>query len=225
VLTAQFDAERAGELVALEQWYEEQRKIFVGNSDALDALQKIFGDRWKSIVEGIGGGVDGTLGELERLRKSIADFLKGLTVGNLSPLKPLEKLAEAESQFNAQLRLAQGGDKTALGDITQFADQYLNIARDLFKSSEDYTDIFNRVRESLAGLAGTDLNGAPLSGFDFASVAPTEGRMASSSDLQSLGDRIEAAIGALANANSQDSAQVADVLQEVKTALRIETLK
>ena len=167
VLEAQFDAERGGQLLNLEKWYAEQQAIFSQYSgtesvEAMAALKSEFDRKWVEIVEGIAGGVDGTIGELERLRAALADWLKSVMVGDLSPLKPLERLDQARLQFEQDLGLAMSGDKEALADITKSADQYLRIARDLHKSSAAYSDIFDFVTKMVAQLAGTAQTGLPI---------------------------------------------------------------
>ena len=242
VLTAQFDAQRAGELVDLEAWYAEQREIFNGNSAALEALNKIFGDKWKAIVEGVSTGVGGTINELERLRENLAKWLQGLTVGDLSPMKPLERLDQARLQFEEQFGAASTGDTQALGDISKYADQYLRLARDLYKSSETYTDIFDFVTTMIAQLAGTDAKGMPL-GDNFApemmpiteslaSALPANGaRLASADDMRAAGvataESITAAIAALADANSADTEELRAELASLRRTMdaKFELLK
>jgi hypothetical protein len=236
ILTAQYDAERAAALVDLGNWYAEQQALYAGNAEALAALEKIMTAKWVEIVNGVGGGVTGTINELERLRQGIADWLKGLTVGELSPLKPMDRLKEAEKQFLSMFDKAKTGDKDALGSITKFAEQYLRIARDLFKSSDQYTDIFNLITTMLAQLAGTSPTGLPYPpdgppvvpaaadlspGGVLAAAMPANGRpIASTDDIQWLAEVIRetmaTTIGALADANTADS----DLVVEELTATR-----
>jgi uncharacterized protein YoxC len=239
VLAAQYDAQKAAELVNLEAWYAEQKKLFTNNSEAMDALNEIFGEKWAAIIAGVSTGVGGTIEELERLRMGLAEWLKGLTVGDMSPLKPLERLEEAQRQFGARLEQAQGGDKAALGDITKYADQYLKIARDLYKSSETYTGIFDFVTQMIADLAGTDQTGMPapaalsppdgLGGTDgglgaLSAAMPANGqRLASSEDmrayLKAMEGAFEAALGAHANANSEEAELIREELRGLRRTL------
>jgi len=239
ILTAQYDAERAGALVDLGNWYAEQQALYAGNAEALAALEKIMTAKWVEIVNGVGTGVTGTISELERLRQGIADWLKGLTVGELSPLKPMDRLKEAEKQFLAIFDKAKGGDKDALSNITKFAEQYLRIARDLFKSSDQYTEIFDMITTMLAGLAGTSPTGLPYPpdgppviptapdlspGGVLAAAMPANGRpIASTDDIRWLAEvmreTMATTIGALADANTADSELVVEELTATRRTL------
>jgi len=86
--------------------------------------------------------------------KTIRDYLDSLQLGSNSILSPQDQLAAAQSQFSAQLGLAQGGDATALGSITKSADALLNQARSFYGSSEGYAGIYQAVSSALAALIG-----------------------------------------------------------------------
>jgi hypothetical protein len=96
--------------------------------------------------------VDGSIDQLAKLRKAIADYLKGLSISDLSPLTPAQKLAEAQKNYQDALAKAAAGDPTALADITKFADAYLKQARDFYASSPLYTAIFDQITKQLQDL-------------------------------------------------------------------------
>ncbi|WP_035573007.1 EF-hand domain-containing protein [Halomonas halocynthiae] len=73
---------------------------------------------------------------------SAQDWL-GSTLGNISGWidnqnatggSPTDNLAASQAQFDAQLKLAQGGDREALQSITQYADRLLAGSEDMFAS-------------------------------------------------------------------------------------------
>lgn len=153
---AQYGEAIAGQLLDLSKQYQAQIASIPNNevhAAALAALKEQFDTRWNEIINGTKDGVDGTLSELDKLRQGILDYLNKLKIGNLSPLSPFQRFQEAQRQFDEQLAKAQAGDVGALGDITKFADDYLNLARDAFASSQTYTDIFARVQSTLTALA------------------------------------------------------------------------
>lgn len=86
--------------------------------------------------------------------KTINDYLDSLKVGDKSTLSPQEKLNEAQSQFNAQLTLAQKGNADAMGTITQYASTLLDQAKAFYASSAGYGDVYSAVTEALKGLTG-----------------------------------------------------------------------
>lgn len=244
-LSAQYDDTKAEQLINLEKWYADQKKIYGGDAVLLDALAKIFAKKWDDIIKGTADGVDGTQDQLDRLRKSIADYLQSLQLSSLSPLTPAQKLAEAQAQYQDALAKAAAGDPTALADITKFADNYLKQARDFYASSPLYAEIFKQITDALATLAGTTPTGLPgphgpgpesggppqgtnpnaLTNADALTAAlPSVGnRLVSADDLKkatdALGKLIADALAAVANANTEDNAQVVDELKS--TAIKI----
>ncbi len=87
--------------------------------------------------------------------KTITSYLQGLKTGANSTLSPQAQLAEAQSYFNAQLALAQGGNRDALSNITQVAQTLLDQAKSFYASSSGYTRIYDQVTAALQGLVGT----------------------------------------------------------------------
>jgi hypothetical protein len=120
---------------------------------------------------------------------------------------------------------SQGGDQTALGNITADADAYLKLARDAYASSQQYTDIFNLVTGELANLAGTDTSGQPrvVTSDPFPVIAaalPTNGaKLASQTDIATMTTDILAGIAALADAGDGNTATVATALSQAKVAI------
>lgn len=87
-----------------------------------------------------------------RFTRSIQEYLDGLRAGSDSPLSPQARLAAAESQYNAQLALAQGGDRNALDGITSYASDRLDAAKGFFASSTGFQDIFAQIQSQLGAL-------------------------------------------------------------------------
>jgi hypothetical protein len=219
--TAQYGVEVANQLVELENQFASWRDQVGDNADALAILQQIFDDQWKAIIDGIKTGVDGSLEQLARLKQGIADYLKGLVVSDISPLSPFEKLQQAQLAFQNELALAQGGDVKALGDVTQFADTFLQLSRDFYKSSQPFVDAFDMVTEQLASIAGSTPTGQPLPTGDaslaaIASVLPTSGSLASSENIASLEAKVEEMIQALAESNATDVQQQTSLLTQAQ---------
>ena len=88
--------------------------------------------------------------------QAIRDFLNSQAVSDLSSLSPTQRLAEAQSQFGANLDQVRGGDLNAIGSLTQSATALLDIGRDQFASSVSFAALETTVRSSLAQL-GVDL--------------------------------------------------------------------
>lgn len=99
------------------------------------------------------------------LTKTINDYLNSLQLGSNSILSPQDQLNAAQSQFNAQLSLAQQGNTDALGSITQYASTLLDQAKGYYASSQGYTDIYSAVTDALKGLTTMPTPGLVLGGM------------------------------------------------------------
>ena len=187
--TAQYGEDVANQLVTLEENYDTWKAAVGDNAAALAVLNDIFNSEWKKIIDGTKNGVD----EVQRALQGIADYLKGLQVGNLSPLTPLEQYTAAQNNFLQELTKAQAGDLTALQDITKYSDAFLEEARSFSPAS--YREIFETVTGQLGTLAGTTSTGSPLDATTaIASALPTAGKLMSSEDAKTLAEQIVAAL-------------------------------
>ena len=84
--------------------------------------------------------------------KSLQAYVNSLKIGNLSTFTPAEKLAEAGKQYADTLKKAQTGDEDALRSLQGVSSSYLELARQYYASSDDYTRIFESVTNSLESL-------------------------------------------------------------------------
>lgn len=190
-LQVQYGDAIAGSLVQLSEEYRAQQATLQGNATGLDALHQIFEERWNAIINGTADGVDGTLEQMARLREGILDYVDSLKINAESPLKPLERLAEAERQYQETLAKARTQDLDALADITNAAENLRSVGRDLFASGSGYTDIYNRIVSDLTALgtsAGTSATRAVT-----AAQSITAGNLA---DVDQFLTHNDAAIGA-----------------------------
>lgn len=157
--------------------------------------------------------------QMQQALRGIGEYVNSLLLGDLSPLTPMQRFAEAQSQYQQTLGLAQGGDLQALNSLSSSANVYLQLARDAYASSQQYTDIFRDVVGSLSGVAGgghalANFQGAQDSSALLARVLPTTGStLASKADIEAMADKFVAAIVALANANSSDSDALAGTVK------------
>ncbi len=77
------------------------------------------------------------------ITRRITEYIAGLLAGSQSPLSPLARLNQAQSDFNSQLALAQGGDRDALNSITGFHQTLIEAARAYYGSSAPFQAMFN----------------------------------------------------------------------------------
>ncbi|WCS27784.1 hypothetical protein LOK46_13470 [Methylobacterium sp. NMS14P] len=113
---------------------------------------KIIADYGKQAADAIKQTMDAAQTAFDNFAKNINTFLDGLKTGTNSPLAPKDRLAEAQAQYDAQLKLAQGGDRTALDNITQYASALLDASRAYNASNSAYQATFDQVQKTLAAL-------------------------------------------------------------------------
>jgi tape measure domain-containing protein len=83
---------------------------------------------------------------------SIRAYLDGLLTGTTAGASPTDRLAAAQTVFDRDRTLALGGDRDALGRITQAADALLAAGRDVYASGAGYQDLRAGVTGSLSSL-------------------------------------------------------------------------
>lgn len=100
--------------------------------------------------------------EMNRTARGIVDYVNGLNTGSDSPLSPQDRFTAAQAAFNSQFALAQGGNASAQASITQYADPYLDAAREMFASSEAFQEIFSTVKAQLLSLPAVTQSDDPV---------------------------------------------------------------
>ncbi|MDP3793807.1 MAG: hypothetical protein Q8R07_03585, partial [Candidatus Uhrbacteria bacterium] len=90
----------------------------------------------------------------KELAKSLRDAARDLLLDSrLSPLKPRERVAQAQTEFETLRRQAMAGDRDAAGQLPEAARRYLEEARNVYASSAAYEAIFDFVRQTLLDVA------------------------------------------------------------------------
>jgi phage-related minor tail protein len=105
-------------------------------------------DRESSALQDRISNMEAFIDTLNKLKDS-------LNLGDLSPLSPEQKLAEAKRQYESTLAAAKGGDEGAQGDLATAAQNYLDASKGWNASSEAYAATFNQVQSDIAGLQGS----------------------------------------------------------------------
>jgi hypothetical protein len=90
----------------------------------------------------------------DNFANTIKKFLDNMLAGADSPLSPEARLKAAQDQYNQQIALAQGGDQTALGGITGYAQTLLDASKAFYASSDGFQAIFQQIRDTLSALPG-----------------------------------------------------------------------
>jgi hypothetical protein len=151
---------------------------------------------------------------------SIRAYLDGQLLGDTSTLTPLERLEEAQRQFDAAVAAANGGDLDALADLPRLADLLLREGVDyLAQGSSQFGDLEASVRAILEGFA--NLNIGPEPGVGAVGAAGVGGQVTVSAELQALYDERDALLAQLELENRQALAeQLALVVRDLVAGFR-----
>lgn len=167
------------------------------NDAALEAAKKT-AEELQSFVQGVA--------------KTITAYLQSLKTASSSILSPEAQLGAAQSNFNAQFALAQGGNRDALGGITQVAQTLLDQAKSFYASSSGYTDIYSQVTAALQGLSG--INAGTVANADAqALIAAVNGTTAAVTTTGASNDNLTAAQSAMIAAQTALASQQTTYLQ------------
>jgi hypothetical protein len=88
----------------------------------------------------------------DSLATSITAFLANLKGGSNSVLSPQDRLGSAQTAFNSQLSLAQGGDFNAANSITSYAQTLLDASKAYYGSAAGNQTIVAQVTAALQAL-------------------------------------------------------------------------
>ncbi|WP_232629166.1 tape measure protein [Methylobacterium sp. Leaf118] len=146
-----------GKLAEMTRQHAQERlEEVAAGGQALAALEKAQAAERLKLYKEAGEAQAAALKEaqafLDGAAKNIKSYLDGLKAGPETNLSPGARLAEAQKQFAAQMKLAKGGDRDALGSITQYADRLLDAGQANFASGKGYQDILGAVTKQLGAL-------------------------------------------------------------------------
>jgi hypothetical protein len=101
---------------------------------------------------------------LARLREQflagLRDFYEQITTGSLSGGSVRTQYEAARANYQRLLALVQGGDLSQADALQRAAEQYLQLAGQMFDTSTlGYTNIRNQIRDQIAALLGINVGG------------------------------------------------------------------
>lgn len=117
----------------------------------LSALAKIDEDIRK-LYETRRNEINGTIDSLKAAKTRLVDLKNALLQGTQSILTPQQKYTQLIEDYTTTLAAAKAGDKTALERFPQLSQSLLDSGREMFSSSQIYTDLFTRVMGDITGL-------------------------------------------------------------------------
>jgi hypothetical protein len=149
-----------------------------GSLDAINARIAELEGSGRDLGDGVGGvtrATDNLFARWQRGLENIQKFLDSMLLNTqLTTLTPEQQMREAAAQYASALTAARGGDATALENLPQLAQQYLTLARSFFSSGDDYTAIFEQIRDDLRSVSGVTLPGGELGGPNTVQLVPSD---------------------------------------------------
>lgn len=113
--------------------------------------------------------VDKTTDRLGDLAEALAEYRQSLIVGQDSALPLSARLAAAQAEYDRVSRLALAGDQDAAGNLSDVANQWLELSKESAKTQEDYGrtfgDVLRRVDLIVGKLSGKNVPGFAAGGF------------------------------------------------------------
>lgn len=178
------------DLALIQEAYAAQTRALVAElrNHVLDLANQLYGGDLDNMIAELESQQTGSIQTVNdtalnmwqnqlRAVESISQVIDSLLINEeLSPLSRTDQFNEAFDQFNELLALAQGGDVDAMNQLPAMAQALLQIARDVFASGGDYTDIFNTVLDGLGSIGVTLSEPAP----------PQQVEITPSAELQAL---------------------------------------
>lgn len=161
-LTTEF----AGGKIGQPEFMAGIKDIFAGVKPTVEKLATAVGltvDEFTKLLKDAGvlpDIIDDAADSAKELAKNFADLAadlrkaaRDLLLSNVSPLTPKQRFAEAQRQFQEAVGKARGGDIEAARRLPELANTLLEEARKVFKSSPQFTAIFESVRQTLLDVA------------------------------------------------------------------------
>ena len=159
--TAGMDDEQK-EIYELNKWYdtEKERALALGLDTTLldqaynilyDGITDVFGkavEEYKDQLDGLNDALDTVRNTID----AIGNTSDSIKYSSLNVALPTEIFSEADKDYDSLFADAKTGDADAVQDYLDFTSTYLGYAQDIYKSSQDYIDIYNDVMGDIGGL-------------------------------------------------------------------------
>jgi hypothetical protein len=121
--------------------------------EVIGQLEELRGLQLQNLFASLAANVDSASKAFAEARPRLLEWLDAQTTGPNSGLSPKAQLAAAQSAYQRQLALAQGGDANALGSITSYADTLKSADRAATSSATDRLARASQVDADIAALA------------------------------------------------------------------------
>lgn len=124
----------------------------------IDRISRASGNRYASEVSAL---------------ENIAQLIDDLLIGDLSPLTPLDREAEARSQLEELFAAAEGGDVDALEELPSAVQDFLQILQENTGGVGRFEDEFNSIIDRLEDIEGAGPQTSPPTSQDLQAINAT----------------------------------------------------
>ncbi|HEV7337016.1 MAG TPA: phage tail length tape measure family protein [Bosea sp. (in: a-proteobacteria)] len=151
----------AGQLAAFDRQAQREREAEIkAGGEAINDLEMALAAERLNIIEDFANraaeeqkrALQEAQNFFDNFTRNLKQFVDGMRSGSDSPLSPEARLAAAQSQYNAQLALAQSGNRDAINGLTGYADALLDAGRAFYGSSTGFQTIFEQIAAQLTAL-------------------------------------------------------------------------
>ena len=156
--------------------------------------------------------LQGVISEFDNLSNTLLSFKDRLALGDLSPLTPGQKLDEARQQFNETRRLAEGGDKDAIGRLPDIAQSFLQASQTFNASGGTFASDFNLVQSVLDNVGAVAQSEADLARLQLTELESTVSKLTDiDSGIVSIDEGIRELIVAVLNGQGNPDITSSDI--------------
>lgn len=92
--------------------------------------------------------------------ENLQTLINRLTYGDLANASPDTSFIGTQATYTAALAQAQGGDQSAIANLSGYGEAYANSTRGFLGSSPEAATILNQIRDGLSGVLGNITGGA-----------------------------------------------------------------
>jgi polyhydroxyalkanoate synthesis regulator phasin len=145
-LATEAGAKQHAALMNLQQAFATVYPVMEQASESVASATSALTDAYKAEADAIGA----TINRMGAFATSLRNLRESALLGDLSPLSPQQKYAEAKAQYESVLAAARGGDESAQSNYSAAFNSFLTASRAVFASGADYQNDFAYAQASTA---------------------------------------------------------------------------
>jgi len=148
------DDQRKDSLANAEYIRDNVKSVYVDMAKVAEYWTKKEADLRESFYEQSAAAAQASVDSLQAL-------IRRLTYGDLANASPDTSYAGTRGTYAAALAQARGGNSTAIGNLSGYAEAYAGAGRSYFASGPEYAALVEQMRRDLGEVAGVAASGGP----------------------------------------------------------------